>query len=68
ILLGVSYMVAVHWSSEVADLLKRFNVVAGLFFAYNVSAWILRHNVCKVSPFLSSSSFFNICHPYAYMQ
>lgn len=58
ILLGVAYMVAVHRSPETADLLKRFNVVAGLFFAYNVSAWILRHNVCKVSPFLSASSFF----------
>ena len=32
--------------------------MVGLFFAYDVAAWLLRRGWCRVSPFLASSSFF----------
>jgi fucose 4-O-acetylase-like acetyltransferase len=38
--------------------LKSCNVIVGLFFAYNLSAWLLQKNILKVSKFLASSSFF----------
>ncbi len=57
-LLSLLYVASVHWCPEITDTIKRLNVVAGLFFAYNVSAWLLKHNVCKVSTFLASASFF----------
>ncbi len=57
-LLSLLYVASVHWCPEITDTIKRLNVVAGLFFAYNVSAWLLKHNVCKVSAFLASASFF----------
>jgi fucose 4-O-acetylase-like acetyltransferase len=37
---------------------KSCNVIVGLFFAYNLSAWLLQKNMLKVSKFLASSSFF----------
>ena len=57
-LLSLLHVASVYWCPEITDTIKRLNVVAGLFFAYNVSAWLLKHNVCKVSAFLASASFF----------
>jgi fucose 4-O-acetylase-like acetyltransferase len=38
--------------------LKSCNIIVGLFFAYNVSVWLLEKNILKVNNFLSSSSFY----------
>ena len=57
-LLALLYISSVHWFPVATDTIKRINVFVGLFFAYNVAAWLLKHKVCKVSPFLASSSFF----------
>lgn len=57
-LLSLLHVASVYWCPEITDTIKWLNVVAGLFFAYNVSAWLLRRNVCRVSPFLASASFF----------
>ncbi|WP_296004693.1 acyltransferase family protein [uncultured Alistipes sp.] len=57
-LLALLFVWSVHYFPNASDTIKRLNVVAGLFFAYNTSSWLLAHHVCKVSPFLASSSFF----------
>lgn len=57
-LLALLYVVSVHCFPVASDTIKRLNVFVGLFFAYNISAWLLTHHVCKASPFLASSSFF----------
>ena len=57
-LLALTYVLSVHCFPEASSTIKRVNVLVGLFFAYNVAAWLLKRNVCKVSPFLASSSFF----------
>ena len=38
--------------------MKDLYILAGLIAAYNLSALLLTHHVVKVSPFLSSASFF----------
>lgn len=58
IFLGTSYIVALHYYPEACEIIKKLNVFAGLLLAYNVAAWLLRKKICKVSPFLASSSFF----------
>lgn len=57
-LLGAAYMASVYRCPEISDTIKRLNIVAGLFFSYNIAAWLLRNDVCKVSGFLASASFF----------
>ena len=57
-LLGATYMVASDYYPEACDIIKKMNVFAGLLFAYNLAAWLLQKRICKVSPFLASSSFF----------
>ena len=57
-LLGASYMVASDYYPEACDIIKKMNVFAGLLFAYNLAAWLLQKRICKISPFLASSSFF----------
>jgi len=57
-LLGAAYIISIHWCPEISGTIKRLNVVAGLFFAYNIASWLLRNDVCKVSGFLASASFF----------
>ena len=56
--LALLYVLSVHCFPSLSDTIKRVNVFVGLLFAYNLSSWLLRHKVCKVSPFLASSSFF----------
>lgn len=57
-LLSILYIVSVYHYPDATNTLKRLNIIVGLFFAYNLSAWLLTHGVCKVNPFLASSSFF----------
>ena len=57
-LLALLFVASVHYFPDASDTIKRLNVFVGLFFAYNISAWLLTHRICKVSPFLASSSFF----------
>lgn len=40
------------------SFIKQVNIVVGLVFAYNLATWLLRRRICKVNPFLASSSFF----------
>lgn len=58
ILLSVAYAMAYCNQPEAMPVLKRINQCAGLIFAYNSAAWLLQHNVCRVSRFLASASFF----------
>ncbi len=58
LLLSLTHVASVHYFPEFTSTIKRLNVFVGLFFAYNLSSWLLRHKVCKVSPLLASSSFF----------
>ena len=55
---GFLYMAACHYFPSAMPFIKQLNIVMGLLFAYNVSAWLLRKKICRVSPFLASASFF----------
>ena len=57
-LLALLFVLSVHYFPNFSDTIKRLNVFVGLFLAYNVSSWLITHNVCKVSHFLATSSFF----------
>lgn len=57
-LLGVFYVVAMHYWPEAAFTIKRLNILAGLLFAYNLAAWLLKRNICRPNAFLAASSFF----------
>ena len=57
-LLGVLHILSAYYMPEVSDLIKKLNVFAGLLFAYNMSAYLLAHGVCKVDAFLASAGFF----------
>lgn len=56
--LSFLYMAIVGSYPQLAIAVKQWNVLAGLFFAYGLSVWLLQHGVCKPNPFLSSVSFF----------
>lgn len=56
--LAAAYAIAYVYCQKATILLKMFNQCAGLIFAYNLSAWLLRKKICKVNKFLSSASFF----------
>lgn len=58
ITLSLGYAATFTGHPEVANMFKRLNQIAGLVVAYNVSAWLIRNNKCRVSKFLSSASFF----------
>ena len=55
---GVLYGTTYNMYPEVAPWFKLFNTFVGLILLFNVAAFLLRKNVCKVRPFLASSSFF----------
>lgn len=57
-LLALMFVWSVHYCPDASATIKKLNVFVGLFFAYNVAAWLLKYHICKVSPFLASSSFF----------
>ncbi|MDE5944621.1 MAG: acyltransferase [Rikenella sp.] len=56
--LALLYVAAAYYWPEATGTIKTLNVFVGLIFAYNLSAWLLRHKICTVSRFLASSSFF----------
>lgn len=56
--LALLFVVAEHYLPEFSDTIKRVNIIVGLFFAYNLASWLLKNKICKVNPFLTSSSFF----------
>lgn len=56
--LGIAYMLCSEGDATVLKMIKSSNVIVGLLCAYNVSAWLLKHKICKVSSFLASASFF----------
>lgn len=55
---GFLYMAACHYFPSAKPFIKQLNIVIGLLFAYNVSAWLLKKKICRVSSFLASASFF----------
>ncbi len=57
-LLALTYVLSVHYFPSLSKTINKVNILVGLLFAYNLSSWLLRHKVCKMSPFLASSSFF----------
>lgn len=57
-LLSILYMIFAHHIPEISDTLKKINIIIGLLFAYNLSAWLLSHKVCKINHFLACSAFF----------
>ena len=58
LMLGLGYVASVHLCPELRIILKSLNQIAGLVFAYNMSAWLLRRGHCHVNSFLVASSFF----------
>lgn len=56
--LSVLYMAVEGFYPQLAIAVKQWTVLAGLFFAYGLSVWLLQHGVCKPNAFLSSASFF----------
>lgn len=58
ITLSIAYAILIQDVPEVSNALKKMNQCAGLIVAYNVSSWLIRKKVCRVSTFLASSSFF----------
>ena len=56
--LSVLYMMVEEPYPQLAMAVKQCNVLAGLFFAYGFSIWLLQHGVCRPNAFLSSASFF----------
>ncbi len=56
--LGMTYMFFTGGNPMLLKVIKSCNVIVGLLFAYNLSAWLLRRKWCKVSSFLASASFF----------
>ena len=58
VLLGAGYVLSQHYFPAAAPMLKQMNILAGLLFAYNLAAWLLKRGICKVNPFLASASFF----------
>lgn len=57
-LLALLYIAAAYLWPEACDTIKRMNVIAGLFFAYNVAAWLLKNGKCRLYPALAASAFF----------
>ena len=43
---------------------KSIHVIVGLFFFYNIAAWLVTKRHCRASSFLSSASFFIYCGHY----
>lgn len=52
------YIFMAYYYPEFKTIVKELNILVGLVFAYNLSAWLLKNNICKPNKFLSSSSFF----------
>ncbi len=57
-LLAVVQVATVDSFPACSKFIMLLNVLVGLLFAYNLSAWFLKKKICNVSPMLASSSFF----------
>lgn len=56
--LAVCCFLLLHVDIRMADFVKSLNVIAGLFFAYNLAAWLIRRGKCRVHIGLASAGFF----------
>lgn len=60
-LLATAVMILSPYRPEAMMYVKSMNIIVGLFFFYNLSAWLVSHKHLKASPFLASASFFIYC-------
>ena len=58
LILGIVAMYFYNDEPQIFKILKFALIILGLFFAFNLSAWLLEKGYCKVNEFLSSASFF----------
>lgn len=58
LILGIGYMICAYVYPDACNVIKRLNIIAGLFFAYNIAAYLLKNSICKPNKFLSSASFY----------
>lgn len=58
LIIGMVAMYFYNTDPQVFKILKFALILFGLFFAFNLSAWLLKKGYCKVNNFLSSASFF----------
>lgn len=58
LMLGGLFLLSAYFYPDFKAIIKQLNILVGLVFAYNLSAWLLKRNICKPNKFLSSSSFF----------
>ena len=63
--LGLLYVASMHTGTAwVSTTINQLNILAGLLFACNLAAWLLRHRLCRPSPLLAAASFFiYVTHP-----
>ncbi len=58
LILGIVSMCFYNVNPQIFKILKFALILFGLFFALNLSGWLLKNGYCKVNEFLSSASFF----------
>ncbi len=58
LILGFAAMYFYNTDKNIFITLKFPLIIFGLFFAFNLAAWLLKKGYCKVNEFLSSASFF----------
>ncbi|MBO7193928.1 MAG: acyltransferase [Bacteroidaceae bacterium] len=58
LVIGIIAMYFYNTDPQVFKILKFALIIFGLFFAFNLSALLLKKGYCKVNNFLSSASFF----------
>ena len=58
IILGILAMYFYNADPHIFKILNFALIILGLFFAFNLSAWLLEKGYCKVNEFLSQASFF----------
>lgn len=56
--LAVGCFLLLHVNIRLADFVKSLNVIAGLFFAYNVAAYLIQSGKCQVHQSLAAAGFF----------
>ncbi len=57
-LLSILYIISSFYFPEYLLAIKQVNIFIGLIFAFNLSAWLLKHHWCKVHHCLAQASFF----------
>lgn len=56
--LAVCCFLLLHIDIRMADFVKSLNVIAGLFFAYNLAAYLIKNSKCHVRQGLAAAGFF----------